>query len=152
MIKLTPLENKKRIDIGNFVTVIKALAMMDPPFADSICKKRDYDIFKVLKNYQNDRDNREQESIDQKKVNERIEVLNAGFSPEETKALEFAEKANEWLIKQNPDGQYRRQPLQMHMVAKITGTKGLKFTLSEHPPGTGKSWIIALLIAAYHLK
>ena len=40
----------------------------------------------------------------------------------------------------------------MHMVARITGTKGLKFTLSEHPPGTGKSWIIALLIAAYHSK
>ena len=40
----------------------------------------------------------------------------------------------------------------MHMVAKITGTKGLKFTLSEHPPGTGKSWIIALLIASYREK
>jgi hypothetical protein len=40
----------------------------------------------------------------------------------------------------------------MHMVARITGTKGFKFTLSEHPPGTGKSWIIAILIAAYHSK
>lgn len=39
----------------------------------------------------------------------------------------------------------------MYMLAKITAHKE-QFTLSVHPPGTGKSWIAALLIARYHLK
>ena len=51
VIKLTPLGSNKLIDIANFVTVMNALAQIEPSFADSICKKNDYDIFKVLKNY-----------------------------------------------------------------------------------------------------
>lgn len=49
MIALTP-NGEKKIDIGNFVTVLSGLAQLDPSFAESICKKHDNDIFKVMEN------------------------------------------------------------------------------------------------------
>jgi len=36
------------------------------------------------------------------------------------------------------------------MVAKIMAKSNLKIVLSIHPPGTGKSWIAALLVATYN--
>lgn len=58
VIKLTPIGAKK-IDIGNFVTVMSGLAQLQPSFAESICAKYKNDIYAIMANLEHERDNRE---------------------------------------------------------------------------------------------
>lgn len=70
---------------------MNGLAQLQPSFAQSICVKFNNDIHKVLANLEHERDNREQENIDQKKVAAEIDKLNSLLNAEEKEALNLAE-------------------------------------------------------------
>ena len=65
------------------LTVAKALAGMNEQFADRLCMKYKDNIHEVLKNYAIERDNREQEHINQKMVDDQIEKMNMMLNGDE---------------------------------------------------------------------
>ena len=108
------------------------------------------DLKEVLANYSKAVDQRQNSAIDQEKVDLNIKALIDTLTVKEKKMHTYAEKASKWLIEQNPNGSYRREALQLFMVARILANVDQKIILSIHPPGTGKSWIAALLVSSYN--
>lgn len=149
---MTDKEYNTGIDIGNLLTVMKQLALMEEDFALRVAKKWQWNVDSLLKNYRAELANRANNAIDAAKANEKLQMMIDDYTDEEREAFKLVSEASRFLEQNSPDGLYRAQTLQLHMIAKICATKGFKLTLSEHPPGTGKSFIAALLIAYYHLK
>lgn len=136
------------VDFDDLLDVAKGLALRTQPQVDDFCKTNEFKFLKVKQNLRSWLYNRENTQIDQKAVDEQLDVELSMGNDNDKAILSELVKICDGITAEHPSNNFKKQKFQLFQCIQVSRCTE-KWIVSIHPPGSGKSYVILLLALFY---